>query len=166
MRLHSRNVCQISERFENSKTNFSASRFCDISHYYVLLDYETTTCRTSPDMSLTKLSQIILRAAPKAFNQKHITWLYCNHHFKSRFEVMITISPCYEIAGDYSTLHNIHGLAQERRNSGALAMELRLSRTNPSIWWDNITTKIYNNESDPLWRYSKWLHSRQRRTEY
>ena len=63
---------------------------------------------------------------------------------------MITISSCYEIAGDYSTLHNIDGLAQERRNSTALAMELRLSRTNPSIWWDNITTKIYNNESDPL----------------
>ena len=37
------------------------------------------------------------------------------------------------------TLH-IDGLVQERRNSSALAMELRLSCTNPSIW----RTKIMN----------------------
>ena len=30
--------------------------------------------------------------------------------------------------------HNIDGLVQERRNSSVLAMELRLSCTNPSIW--------------------------------
>ena len=29
--------------------------------------------------------------------------------------------------------HDIDGLVQERRNSSALAMELRLSYTNPSI---------------------------------
>ena len=29
---------------------------------------------------------------------------------------------------------HIDGLMQERRNSSALAMELRLSCTNPSIW--------------------------------
>ena len=29
------------------------------------------------------------------------------------------------------------GLVQERRNSSALAMELRLSCTDPSIWWEN-----------------------------
>ena len=36
----------------------------------------------------------------------------------------------------YNTLewHYIDGLVQERRNSSALAMELRLSCTNPSIW--------------------------------
>ena len=32
------------------------------------------------------------------------------------------------------TYHNIAGLVQERRNSSALAMELRLSCTNPSIY--------------------------------
>ena len=32
-----------------------------------------------------------------------------------------------------SSLHYIDGLVQERRNSSALAMELRLSCTNPSI---------------------------------
>ena len=31
--------------------------------------------------------------------------------------------------------HFIDGLAQERRNSSALAMKLRLSCTNPSLWW-------------------------------
>ena len=51
----------------------------------------------------------------------------------------------YRIAGDlishdsyvtslYCT-HYIDGLVQERRNSIALAMELRLSCTNPSICW-------------------------------
>ena len=29
----------------------------------------------------------------------------------------------------------IHGLVQERRNSSALAIELRLSCTNPSTWY-------------------------------
>ena len=29
---------------------------------------------------------------------------------------------------------NIDGLVQDRRNPGVLAMELRLSCTNPSIW--------------------------------
>ena len=32
------------------------------------------------------------------------------------------------------TSHHIHGLVQERRNSSALAMELRFSCTNPSIY--------------------------------
>ena len=31
--------------------------------------------------------------------------------------------------------YHIDGLMQERRNSSALAMELLLSCTNPSIWW-------------------------------
>ena len=35
-------------------------------------------------------------------------------------------------AGPWS---NIDGLVQERRNSSALAMELRLSCTKPSIWY-------------------------------
>ena len=30
--------------------------------------------------------------------------------------------------------HNVDGLVQERRNSSALALELRLSCTNPSMW--------------------------------
>ena len=30
----------------------------------------------------------------------------------------------------------IDGLVQERHNSSALAMELRLSSTNPSIWYE------------------------------
>ena len=37
--------------------------------------------------------------------------------------------------GDISVAQNVHfdGLVQERRNSSVLAMELRLSCTNPSI---------------------------------
>ena len=38
-----------------------------------------------------------------------------------------------------SALDHIDGLLQERRNSIALAMELRLSCTNPSIWLNYIT---------------------------
>ena len=34
----------------------------------------------------------------------------------------------------YNYTHEIDGLVQERRNSSALAMELRLSCTNPSKW--------------------------------
>ena len=37
-------------------------------------------------------------------------------------------------------LSPIDGLVQERRNSSALAMELRLSCTNPSIWQRKILT--------------------------
>ena len=33
-----------------------------------------------------------------------------------------------------NSFHNINGLVQERRNSSALAMELHLFCTNPSIW--------------------------------
>ena len=33
---------------------------------------------------------------------------------------------------------NIDGLVQERRNSSALAMELRLFCTNPLIWWPSL----------------------------
>ena len=37
--------------------------------------------------------------------------------------------------------HHIDGLVQERRNSSALAMELRLSCTNPSVYrWREETT--------------------------
>ena len=35
-------------------------------------------------------------------------------------------------------LHNIDGLVQERRNSSALAIELRLSCTNLSTWYRDI----------------------------
>ena len=37
--------------------------------------------------------------------------------------------------------HDFDGLVQERRNSSALAMELRLSCTNPSIYYKNTSTK-------------------------
>ena len=37
------------------------------------------------------------------------------------------------LVGKLVSKHNTDGLVQERRNSSALAMELRLSRTSPSI---------------------------------
>ena len=40
----------------------------------------------------------------------------------------------YQYKKSYCEDH-IDGLVQERRNSSALTMELRLSCTNPSIWW-------------------------------
>ena len=41
------------------------------------------------------------------------------------------------------TIANIDGLVQERRNSIANALELRLSCTNPSIWYDNTSSINY-----------------------
>ena len=48
-----------------------------------------------------------------------------------------------------SAWDHIHGFVQERRNSSALAMELRLSYTNPSIWkMVNISAWIQSNHHD------------------
>ena len=49
-----------------------------------------------------------------------------------------------------SDKHYINGLVQERRNSSALAMELRLSCINPSIWYEGVRpvwndTRLYIN---------------------
>ena len=49
---------------------------------------------------------------------------------------------------DVNTLRHVDGLVQERRNSSALVMELRLSCTNPSmyIWcWPHIKHKCSAN---------------------
>ena len=63
-------------------------------------------------------------------------WLKLNHVGKRgyRFDV-ITKVPMPTIRKN-TLSQNLHfdGLVQERRNSSALAMELRLSRINPSIW--------------------------------
>ena len=60
---------------------------------------------------------------------------------KPNFKVFFAIRECYIMhTCYYSTLHDwrneshIDGLASERRDSSALAMELRVSCTNPSIW--------------------------------
>ena len=53
----------------------------------------------------------------------------------SQVKVVIMVDP--EMPLRYSSpcpCENIDGLVQERRNSSALAMELRLFCTNPSIW--------------------------------
>ena len=44
-----------------------------------------------------------------------------------------TVSWQYDIVSPLSTTGDIDGLVQERRNSSANALELRLSCTNPSI---------------------------------
>ena len=54
--------------------------------------------------------------------------LKLNHVSKRGSWSMFYLSNCVAI-------FNIDGLVQERRNSRALAMELRLSCTNPSIWF-------------------------------
>ena len=66
--------------------------------------------------------------------------------------------------------HDIDGLVQERRNSNALAMELRLSRINPSIAYNMILKTaldriIHHSEISLLLcvaflngnRHTKWL---------
>ena len=56
--------------------------------------------------------------------------------------VIIVIISSYDLCIWYPIYYYIHGLVQERCNSGALAMELRLSCTNPSIYgfvWNTLT---------------------------
>ena len=47
----------------------------------------------------------------------------------------------FPLSGSNAVLHRIDGLVQERRKSNALAMELRISCTNPSTW--NVWTSKY-----------------------
>ena len=51
------------------------------------------------------------------------------------------------LVGTMSTLVGAHidGLVQERRNSSVLTMELRLSCTNPSTYWQSDTKVLYLN---------------------
>ena len=51
--------------------------------------------------------------------------------------------------------HHIDGLVQERRNSSALAMELRLSCTNPSICAVVVIDVDFN------WKTLKWMNNPQ-----
>ena len=44
---------------------------------------------------------------------------------------------------------HVDGLVQERRNSSALAMELRLSCTSPSIWYLELHYISFNNHINP-----------------
>ena len=56
---------------------------------------------------------------------------------------------------------DINGLVQERRNSGALAMELRLSGSNPSIWCFDYKLHIFVNHvfhSFLLQHFMSFLH--------
>ena len=67
----------------------------------------------------------------------------------SRYQIYtdVIIYPCPSLLSyvywdegylDETWWDHIDGLVQERRNSSALAMELRLSCTNPSISWTNV----------------------------
>ena len=57
--------------------------------------------------------------------------LTCNWTFAFKLNFMQNSN----IFVEGNTFQNIDGLVQERRNSSALAMELRLFCTNPSIWY-------------------------------
>ena len=57
--------------------------------------------------------------------------LTCNWTFAFKSNFMQNSNIFFE----GNTFQNIDGLVQERRNSSALAMELRLFCTNPSIWY-------------------------------
>ena len=50
------------------------------------------------------------------------------------------------------TVYDIDGLVQERRNSSALAMEFRLSCTNPSICEDNVIILLQRNTLVGTWQ--------------
>ena len=49
-----------------------------------------------------------------------------------------------------SIIHYINGLVQERRNSSPLAMELRISCTNPSTCKYGLHNKILDGDPHPL----------------
>ena len=53
---------------------------------------------------------------------------------------------------------HIDGLVQGRRNSSALAMELRLSCTNPSIWYVNNGVKCWQSVSPTVSTKAFILH--------
>ena len=69
---------------------------------------------------------------------------------------------------DYSITIHIDGFVQERCNSSALAMELRLSCTNPSIWshTDIISLKTHWNDVYIFRRSSPAFHWLSRRTSW
>ena len=55
---------------------------------------------------------------------------------------MLMTLVCFQCVFNVSKWHyDMNGLVQERRNSSALAMELRLSCTNPSIY--NIALRFF-----------------------
>ena len=60
--------------------------------------------------------------------------VYCMRANNVSLWLWIKIWVCYCWVGGMWRINHIDGLVQERRNSSALAMELRLSRTNPSIY--------------------------------
>ena len=55
---------------------------------------------------------------------------------------------------NYCKKRNIDGLVQERRNSIADAMELRLSCINPSVWYLRRTFLVLHMESSPQTLYA------------
>ena len=57
---------------------------------------------------------------------------------------------------DYSHYFSIDGLVQERRNSSALAMELRLSCTYPSIWSPEHGRKLQRRRASPASVSTRW----------
>ena len=56
------------------------------------------------------------------------------HKYMNLNRAISKLLVCYERHTQRRTAHYIDELLQERRNSNALAMELRLSCTNPSIY--------------------------------
>ena len=65
----------------------------------------------------------------------------CHNSFEDRCHLLVT---------DLQV--KINGLVQERRNSSALAMELRLSCTDPSKW----VAMIWTDDELPVLKFTKW----------
>ena len=65
-------------------------------------------------------------------------WRHCNGVIQTKLTTtklcVYTVHTKHTYNSRYGMHQYIDGLAQERRNSSALAMELRLSCINPSIW--------------------------------
>ena len=66
-------------------------------------------------------------------------WRHCNGVIQTKLTTtklcVYTVHTKHTYDSRYGMHQYIDGLAQERRNSSALAMELRLSCTKPSIWY-------------------------------
>ena len=65
--------------------------------------------------------------------------------------------------GGYDQWPHVHGLIPERRNSSALAMELHLSCTNPSMWFGHSHLVVMMSDnfnslwpSDAFWWHRSW----------
>ena len=116
--------------------------------YLLVVCHLTSICWDKMDIvSINLLKEPLTQVPWKDPTQRF--WITCSSFMMSisRFHSVF----CQAVCPVFANINiYINGLVQERRNSSALAMELRLSCTNPSIWpqhfIDVLTTLLFEPE--------------------